>query len=183
MTFVKDTLPSKTLLRLLNAAPSLAWIEKVGAASPPSCAKRTWLAVKSAVVNVVALTQLMPSVVVWNVPLLTLVTVNVKLELSGSVTPISAGAISTVPPSDTVSDAAVMTGGELMMMIIGDSTVPTNTLLRLLTLAPSSAWIEKVGVKSLTSRTKRTCPAFRSALVNVVASVHVAPSAVVCKTP
>src|SRR5258707_13467361 len=65
----------------------------------------------------------------------------------------------------------------------GDKTVPANTLLRSLTLAPSSAWIEKVGVDWLSSRTKRTWLALRSALVNVGASTHVVPSAVVWNTP
>ena len=68
LTFVNETLPANTLLRLLLAAPSSAWIEKVGAASPPSCTNWTWLAARSAVVNVVASTQLVPFVVVWNLP-------------------------------------------------------------------------------------------------------------------
>ena len=46
--------------------------------------KRTWLLVRSAVVNVVAPIQVSPSVVVWNVPWVTFDTVNVKLLLSGS---------------------------------------------------------------------------------------------------
>ena len=41
---VKWTVPASTLLRWLNAALSSAWIEKVGATSPSSCWKRTWLA-------------------------------------------------------------------------------------------------------------------------------------------
>ena len=41
LTLLKETLPTKTLLRLLSAAPSLAWIEKVGAVTLPSCTKRT----------------------------------------------------------------------------------------------------------------------------------------------
>ena len=71
------------------------------------------LALGSAVVKVVALVQVTPSVVVWNAPWVTLLTVKAKLVLSGSVTPILAGVISTVPPSPTVSDAAVITGASL----------------------------------------------------------------------
>ena len=63
--------------------------------------------------KVVALVQVTPSVVVWKAPWVTLLTVKAKLELSGSVTPILADVISTVPPSATVSDAAVITGASL----------------------------------------------------------------------
>ncbi len=71
---------------MLTAEPSSAWIEKVGVTKLPSCANRTWPAFTSADVNVVVSTQVTPSFVLWNVPWLTLLTVNVKLELSGSVT-------------------------------------------------------------------------------------------------
>ena len=53
----KSTLPVNTLLRWLALAPSSAWMENVGAASLPSCTKRTWFAARSADVNVVALVQ------------------------------------------------------------------------------------------------------------------------------
>ena len=65
------------------------------------------------------MTHVTPSTVVWNVPWVTLLSVNVKLEFSASVTAISAGVTNIVPPSDTVSDAAVIVGGVLEMMIIG----------------------------------------------------------------
>ena len=131
LTLLNETLPTKTLLRLLSAAPSLAWIEKVGAVTLPSCTKRTWLAARSAVVKVVALVQVTPSVVVWKLPWVTLLTVKAKLELSGSLTPILAGVISTVPPSATASDAAVITGASLTAATL------TVTVAGLLVLAPS----------------------------------------------
>ncbi len=130
--------------------------------------------------NVVALTQLTPSAVVWNEPWLTFVTENVKLELSGSVMPMLAGVNRTVPPSDTVSDAAVITGALLTMV---NETLPAKTLLRLLSAAPSLAWIEKVGAVALPSCTKRTWLAARSALVNVVALTQLVPSVVAWKVP
>ena len=100
--------------------------------------------------NAVALTQLMPSTVVWNEPWLTLVTVNVKLELSGSVMPMLAGVNRTMPPSDTESDAAVITGA---LLTIVNETLPVKILL---SAAPSLAWIENVGAVALPSCTKRT---------------------------
>src|SRR5258708_2525375 len=56
--------------------------------------------------------------------------------------PIS-GVTSTVPPSDTASDAEVMTGASLTLV---NETLPAKTLLRLLTALPSLAWIEKVEI-------------------------------------
>src|SRR5262245_66371384 len=68
LTLVKLTEPAMVLLRLLAAAPSLAWIEKLGAASPPSCRNRTWLARKCAVEEMGAVVQVPRSVEGRNVP-------------------------------------------------------------------------------------------------------------------
>jgi hypothetical protein len=83
------------------------------------------------VVKVAALVQVTPSVVVWKVPWVTLLTVKAKLALSGSLTPTLAGVISTVPPAATVSDAAVITGASLAAATL------TVTVAGLLVLAPS----------------------------------------------
>src|SRR5436189_33700 len=60
---------------LLSAAPSFALMLKLGAVSPPSCRKRTWLAAICAVVKRAEERRVGPAGEVWNAPWLTVDTV------------------------------------------------------------------------------------------------------------
>ena len=116
-TLVKETLPAKMLLRLLTAEPSLAWIENVGAsfAAVMNEADVIGHEIRRREAGCVAPIHAIRRAS-GTLPWVTLVTEKVKLELSGSVTPTLAGVSCTMPPSDRVREADVMTGASFTLV-------------------------------------------------------------------